>query len=383
MSDIERNMEYTVGRGRVYFNLFAPGTNTPTGERYLGNTPTFSPSNEVENLDHYSAERGIRQLDASVILQVDSTGAFTCDDITAENIALFFLGEHQNVTHLSGTGLRDNVLGLLTKGRHYQLGASDDNPTGVRRVDNVKIGYANTGAVLTTGDITTDPAVTVITATGNYEVDLELGRVYIEPTAVVPTGKILVAQYDVEAQQRSVIIGKNQMAYGSLRFIADNPVGDNKDYFYPKVSISPDGEYALKGDEWQVMGFTFKALKLGARESVYVDVRSAATVDSSNLANVRTVNVSAASGTGTAGGAGVVVTATVRDGNNNVVANQLVQFNTNGTGGALSVESGTTNASGVITTTLTAAAAATLSVTAMAEKMGAVYEGTSQNVVFS
>jgi hypothetical protein len=383
MSDIEKNMEYTVGRGRVYFNLFAPGTNTPTGERYLGNTPTFSPSNEVENLDHYSAEQGIRQLDASVILQVDSTGAFTCDDISAENIALFFLGEKQTVTSLAGTALRDNDMGLLTKGRHYQLGASDANPTGVRRVDNVKVGYANIGATLTTGDITADPAVTIITASGNYEADLELGRVYIEPTAVIPAGKIIVAQYDVEAQQRNLIVGKNQMAYGSLRFIADNPVGDNKDYFYPKVSISPDGEYALKGDEWQVMGFTFKALKLGARESVYVDVRSAGTTSGADLSAIRTVNVAAASGTGTVGGGGVVVTATVRDGNNNVVAGQLVQFNVNGAGGVLSVTTGTTNGSGVLTTTLTAAAAATVSVTAQAASGGTVYEGTSQNVTFS
>ena len=78
---------------------------------------------------------------------------------------------------------------------------------------------------------------------GNYEVDLELGRLYIEPTASL-TGDIkLLVETDVEASTRKVVISKSDMLYGALRYISDNPVGDQQDYYWPKVALTPDGDY--------------------------------------------------------------------------------------------------------------------------------------------
>jgi hypothetical protein len=39
--------------------------------------------------------------------------------------------------------------------------------------------------------------------------------------------------------------------------------------------MSPDGDYALVGDDWQTMGFTFEALTKGSLASVYIDGRQA------------------------------------------------------------------------------------------------------------
>lgn len=378
MNDINKDMNYTVGRGRLFFDLFKPGSNTPTGERYLGNTPAFAPSNETEMLDHYSSEAGIRLKDASVMLQVDQNGSFTCDDISLDNLALFFLGEMEKQTLVASTQ-NVSVYPSVTKGRHYQIGVSEEMPSGVNHVDNVVLGYASVGVTIpSTGDISTMPDVTVVPAAGNYEVDLRKGRVYIEDDAPDFTNDLqLVIQYDIKGQSRNVMIGKNNTIYGSLRFISDNPVGENRDFYYPKVSLSPDGDYELKGDEWQVMGFTFQGLKLGNREMVYITSPDTDVVDEVDPANQRTLTVVASSGTATIG-VGTSVTATVRDGYNNVVTGETVQFTTEANG-TVTPASAATDGSGEATTTLDATVAGGYTVTAT---IGA-FTGQSQTVTFS
>lgn len=378
MSDINQNMNYTVGRGRLYFDLFADGTNQGSGERYFGNTPSFGPSNETEMLDHYSSEAGIRQKDASVMLQVDQNGAFTCDHISVENLALFFLGEMQRQLILASQD-NVNVFPTFMKGRHFQLGMSDETPDGLSHLDNIVVGYAPQGVTLpSTGALSAIPDVTIVAAANNYEADLRRGRVYIEPDAPdIPAGVQLVIGFDIKGQNRNLVVGKNNTIYGALRFISDNPVGENRNYYYPKVALAPDGEYELKGDEWQVMGFTFQALKLGNKEMVYITTPDDDIVDEVDPADQRTITVVAASTTGTVG-TPVTVTATVRDGYNNVVAGESVAFTT-GANGSVTPTSAITNVSGVATTSLDASVAATLTVTAT---VGA-YNGVSQAVTFS
>lgn len=378
MSDINGNMNYTVGRGRLYFDLFADGTNQGSGERYFGNTPSFGPSNETEMLDHYSSEAGIRQKDASVMLQVDQNGAFTCDHISVENLALFFLGQMQRQLILASQD-NVNVFPTFMKGRHFQLGMSDETPDGLSHLDNIVVGYAPRGVTLpSTGALSTMPDVTVVAAANNYEADLRRGRVYIEPDAPdIPVGVQLVIGFDIKGQNRNLVVGKNNTIYGALRFISDNPVGENRNYYYPKVALAPDGEYELKGDEWQVMGFTFQALKLGNKEMVYITTPDDDIVDEVDPADQRTITVVAASTTGTVG-TPVTVAATVRDGYNNVVAGESVAFTT-GANGSVTPASAITNVSGVAMASLDASAAASLTVTAT---VGA-YNGVSQAVTFS
>lgn len=86
-------MNYVVGRGRLFFGQFKSGTRVARQQLYFGNTPELSLSQSEDTLDHYSSEGGIRVKDASVTLQNDSSGSFTCDNISPENLALWFLGE--------------------------------------------------------------------------------------------------------------------------------------------------------------------------------------------------------------------------------------------------------------------------------------------------
>lgn len=354
---------YVVGRGRLYFNIFKKGSNTPaSGELYFGNTPELTLTADTETLDHYSSESGLRNLDASVLLEYTQGGNFTTDEINADNLALFFLGDKTVVTQTQMTD-RKETFELLQKGRYYQLGTDDVTPTGVRNIDNFQIVVADAGTSISvgSGDISSIAGTSVLPA-DNYEIDLATGRLYIEPDASdIGSGKTAAVQYDVGAQARTTVIGKANMIYGSLRFISDNPVGTQKDYYFPKVSLQPDGDYALKGDDWQVMGFTFRAMKLNSvTERAYIDIRDS-TVEA-DPATQRNIVVNPASTSGTAGTA-ITVTATVRDGNNMAVQGEAVTFSTV-SGATVTPTSGTTNSSGQVTTQLNRTAAGTATVTA-------------------
>lgn len=250
MADYDPN--YVVGRGRLYFAPFSPGTRKlASGELYLGNTPALSVTTDETTLDHYSSESGLKEKDESVTLQSDMTGSFDCDHISLDNIALFFQGDRVATVNTAATGLSETL--TVKRNRYYQLGVDLVNGvSGVSHVENVAV-TADGGAV---------------TLTGNIEVDMEAGRIYIEPDAPDLTDDTeITVTYDVAAYSQDAVITKGQQVRGQLRFISDNAVGKNKDYFWPDVKLMPNGDYQLKGDDWQTMSFNFEALRRGNASS--------------------------------------------------------------------------------------------------------------------
>lgn len=371
---------YVVGRGRLYFDQFKNGSNASAGgEMYFGNTPELTLNTDSETLDHYSSESGLRNLDMTILLEMTQGGSFTTDEINPDNLALFFLGEKSKVTQTQATGRRE-VLPLLKKGRYFQLGVDASNPSGVRDVTNLQIVVADASVAVSTGsgDITTIPGATVLPLANNIEVDLAMGRIYVEIDAPdVGNNVQAVVQYDVNAQARTMIIGRSNMVYGALRFISDNPVGGQKDYFFPKVALQPDGDYALKGDDWQVMSFTFRALKLNSStERCYIDVRDASVGDTP--ATQRSILVTPAAATGKVGDT-VAVTITVRDGFNNVVPGEALTLTTN-SGTDLVGSNGSTNASGQLVVGVQRTTAGTAILTATLTSTGQTATSSSINI---
>lgn len=251
---------YTLGRGKVYFAPFLPGTQTPGAERYLGNTPDLSWSAEVENLDHYNADMGIREKDDSVPLQVDRTGSLSTDNIAMENLALFWFGSSDLVTVTAATSAKSTLEAVSLSGE-YQLGMSAAAPAGMRNLSNVSL-------VLDPGG--TDTALTLGT---DYTLDAERGRVeFIEGGAVTGSGaEVVEATFDVAGQTFPRVVSGNAPIEGALRFIAFNPKGENIDYYMPWVKLTPDGDYSLKGDDWQTMTLAIEILKKTGYEAVYAD----------------------------------------------------------------------------------------------------------------
>lgn len=347
---------YVIGRGKLYFDQFVTGTQTRTGERYLGNTPALSLNSAYQNLDHYSSDEGLRVKDDSVQLQVDRTGSFQCDNISMDNVALMFGAAATTDPQPANIGNAETF--TMYGGRVYQLGSDDDNPHGVINVANVVVtnnsglhafGAITVGAqpvaaetvtvngqvitfvaaspglhqveigsntvataqgikaeinaypdlydVRASGDtnivgitanasgvggnaitlaeavaaadftvsgatLTGGAASGVIGATGNFTVDTARARIELEEEpADITDGDVVEVTYDVLVGERMLVVDEENQVEGALRFISDNPRGTNKDYYWPRVKLTPAGEFALKGETWQTMTFNMEILQ--------------------------------------------------------------------------------------------------------------------------
>lgn len=262
---------YTLGRGRIYFAR-RDANGRLGGERYLGNTPEFSTNFESETLDHYSSDRGIREKDASVILQINRTGSLVTDNISPENVALFFFGEEEALT-VAEASVVDEPVGVpgigVEKGMFYQLGVTAQNPSGARGIISPGSGPTTFSLVVDDGD----QGVNLVLGE-DYQIDPLLGRIEIlSGSTVVQDGDELLASYTVGASTRTRIISGSSPIEGALRFVSVNPTGRNIDYYMPSVKLSPNGDYALKSDEWQQIPFNVEILKPENQEAVYADER--------------------------------------------------------------------------------------------------------------
>ncbi len=256
-----RTKNYTLGAGKLFFDRFDADGN-PTGEFYIGNTTSLTGSTDETREEHYSADEKSRAKDASVVTQSDMTVGFTTDDIQPENLAMLWKGTAETLAVGAITSTTEDI--TVNRGRWYQIGVTPTAPTGARS--------------LTVSAVTDDAGSPVAIPGGNgganYELDLELGRIFIKEDAPdIADGDSIKVTYTAAAHSRTVIISKGEAIRGSLRYIADNTTGVNRDDYWPLVEISPDGDYEFKADSWQEMSFTCEILKKDGYERHYVDGR--------------------------------------------------------------------------------------------------------------
>lgn len=259
---------YTLGRGEIYFSRLDPVTGLLGGERYLGNTPEFNLTFEEEKLDHYGSDRGVREKDASVTLQINRTGSLITDNINPQNVALFFFGSTEALT-VAQTTVTDEEINGVEIGMFYQLGMTPANPSGARQV-------IFPGTAGTEFEVSVAGGAALVSGT-DYILDTALGRIEILAGGTVQDGDNLTVTYSVSASTRQRIISGSQAVAGALRFIAYNPTGDNIDYFLPSITLSPNGDYALKAEEWQQIPFSVEVLKPETGEALYADGRAVVT----------------------------------------------------------------------------------------------------------
>lgn len=259
---------YTLGRGKIYFARYLPNTQTPGPELYIGNTPEFSLTIEEEKLDHFSSEAGVREKDASISLQVNRSGQMVTDNISPENVALFFFGTSSTVEVTGATITNEAIDGdTVAQGGYIQLGVSDTHPAGHRLLTPHSTGPTVNAVVTGSGGTPT------YVEGDDYTIDMDLGRIYIVPGGDIADGTDLLVDYKTTTSSQSRVISGSTPVEGLMRFISNNPNGDNQDYLLPYVKISPNGDYSLISDEWQQIPFNVEVLKKTGREAVYVDGR--------------------------------------------------------------------------------------------------------------
>ena len=109
----------------------------------------------------------------------------------------------------------------------------------------------------------------------DYTLDAATGGVVFLTTGTIVAGSTVAATYSTTlTSYNRVVTAANAEIYGALLYIGNNAVGENFDYYWPYVSLKPDGDFALKGEEWQQIGFSFEALKLDdVTEVLYINGR--------------------------------------------------------------------------------------------------------------
>lgn len=222
-----------LGAGLIFFDKFDDNGN-PTGQRYLGQTPGFTLNITSERLEHSTSDGPIAVIDVSVTTSVTRTATIVCDDMSAENFALFIAGDVGEISQSSATGESDAL--TVSPGRSYQLGQSAASRIGAVDVSNVTV--------------TDDGTSTAYTEGTDYVVDEPNGRVEILASGTISAGTDVTISYDVAAATITTIKSSDQVKQlGSIYFVGDNTVGENRKVVLAKVEISPEGDLEFKSRE--------------------------------------------------------------------------------------------------------------------------------------
>ncbi|MDM0003893.1 hypothetical protein QTI51_04080 [Variovorax sp. J22G73] len=250
--------EYAIPRGRVFFDPFDANGN-PTGEIAMGNCPGLNLSIETTKAEHFSSEKGLREKDESLIVEVNRTGSVNCDNFSAANFALWLSGTRATVNQ-AATAVVGEVRSVVP-GRFYQLGAKAANPLGVRNVTAVAVKNADTSTPYTAGT--------------DYNVDPETGRVQIIVGGAIVAGNVKFDYTPVAGTYETVRSGATAETQGALRIVADNASGANRDFYMPKVTLTPTGDLPIiaDGTDFVQMQFGLEVLKAANAEAIYADGR--------------------------------------------------------------------------------------------------------------
>ena len=235
---------YTLGKGVVFFDRIDPATGLYTGERDLGNAPTFEYTVALSKLDHYSSRGGLKTKDAQVISEITPGCAFSLDECTKENIALLTLGNLTKVTQTSGS------VPAEIRTAHLGMRLSLAN----RGVSSVVVKDAATGLITYVAgvDYLIDTALN----------DDKIGRILILPGGTITEAESLTIAYTKAATTYYTIDSfANTRTEGRLRFVSANPIGNNMELQIWRVSLTPNGNTAMIGDQWSTLGFTGEILK--------------------------------------------------------------------------------------------------------------------------
>lgn len=268
--------EYTIPRGRAFFNPIVEdqgtGVESYSGEIYMGNCPSFTVSIETEKAEHYSSETGLRQKDASVLLEVKRNGSITCDNMSPDNVALFLSGEVSEVTQTVDIAGREETIPAIALGRTYQLGQDPSNPRGHQNVTITTVEKYVQGGNVTLKDGSGNDGADA----PDYVVDAATGRIQFladGESALVGDEKIIVTYKRAAMKWRRIKSGGTGEMLGALRVISDNATGSQRDYFFPRVSLVPSGDLPIiaEGTDFAQMQFDADILKPANGEAIYVD----------------------------------------------------------------------------------------------------------------
>lgn len=234
---------YTLGKGVVYFNQW--DGSAYTGERDLGNAPAFTFNVSLEKLEHYSSRGGLKAKDKEIVSELTPSISFTLDELNQDNFAMLSMADMVTISQTGASVTDESHVAHLGKRIDLQF----------RDISAVSITNAS-------------DADTPLVNGQDFEIstalkDDKIGRIYILPNAPnVSEGDNLDIDYTYGTITYTEIRAFNQTSVeGKLRFVSDNPAGEDLELEAWSVSLTPSGDTALIGDDWSTLGFTCEVLK--------------------------------------------------------------------------------------------------------------------------
>lgn len=239
------NRNTVLGAGTLYFDRLIGARKK--GELYLANTESLELAvASAGNVKDYDADGEIATLNLDIDTQVDRSLTFVTKHISDEAIALFFGGTAAAAGPAAAAFTAQPINGgnPVQNLRWFQLG------------DDLWAGGAR-GVSLVVIKTTETTPVTLQEGT-DYTLDAERGRFYL--TSASSNNKGLVADFTTtKPAHKAMSVSSSTMlrVRGGMRFLSNNLVGRQRDWYFPDVLLSPNGPYALKSREnVQRLGFT-------------------------------------------------------------------------------------------------------------------------------
>lgn len=248
---LPQTADYSLGRGKLYVAKLNTSTGLPTtdGYRDVGNVPDFSISIDVEELLHQSSQRGLRVTDKRVVVSQTMNISISLDELSSQNMALFFSGDTATATNPAVAGFGPVTLTTsLLQGQWYDI----VNASGVRAVDVEAAKVTVTDAVPNTAVLGTD-----------YNLDLKMGRIFvIVGGSVLSNGEslkvTLAADAGAAASLQQVTALTKSAEQLVLKFISENPANNDEqvEFQFHSATLSAEGDFGLISDEFTVMQLT-------------------------------------------------------------------------------------------------------------------------------
>ena len=234
-----------IGAGECFIDILGPEETSEGGERYLGDTPSGVLRIETEETTVIAGDGPTPRTLARVVSDIRRSFEVSLQDISPENLALFVLGEAGEHTIAATPVTRAKGEMTVKTGHWYQLGGSIDRLAGGEvKVINCSVHSAPSAGTQYTASTLHEGRVTVV---GDYTLDEDAGRLYIEPGKRISDGdKICVAYTPVQQTLKTVVASARKQIKAAFRYVEDAAQGRGNNYYAPVALIRPGGDMALK-----------------------------------------------------------------------------------------------------------------------------------------
>jgi len=217
-----------LGRGKVFFDRFTPGTTTRTGELDLGNCTIFELEPSTEQKEKYESMDAKSLLYSMAITRVGMKVKITGDEYAIDTMAIPLLGDTIDIAQTTGTATSQPIgpAAGITLNRWYWTGQKSITVTGVQQ------------------------GATTLVAGTDYIVDSLTGRIFFPSTGAATAAATTWTGTWVATSFPNIRPATATPVEGFLRFVGNPVKGPTFEVKLWHVSFKPSGAMAFISEDF-------------------------------------------------------------------------------------------------------------------------------------